>query len=152
MSDFFIFGSALGLVLAHRRLAAPTSNLPSPACGQVAIVNNKPASSGIGLDGMDGWICGWSESAMLNNIIKIICSHSKYDEFCSGVQPVPSKQPGDNEARASSLFPILPAGSGQRAQVASTISPSSQSSSIIDVCQGTGNILPGTATHWAWLR
>merc|ERR1719500_533962 len=35
VSDFFIFGSALGLVLAHRRLAAPTSNLPSPACGQV---------------------------------------------------------------------------------------------------------------------
>ena len=37
MSDFFIFGSALGLVLAHRRLATPTSNLPSPACGQVRI-------------------------------------------------------------------------------------------------------------------
>jgi len=35
VSDFFIFGSALGLVLAHRRLAAPLSNLPSPACGQV---------------------------------------------------------------------------------------------------------------------
>ena len=38
MSDFFIFGSALGLVLAHRRLAAPLSNLPSPACGQVVII------------------------------------------------------------------------------------------------------------------
>jgi len=35
VSDFFIFGSALGLVLAHRRLSAPLSNLPTPSCGQV---------------------------------------------------------------------------------------------------------------------
>ena len=38
VSDFFIFGSALGLVLAHRSLSAPLSNLPTPSCGQVDII------------------------------------------------------------------------------------------------------------------